>query len=132
MARLQMCQDPADLTQAGLWRLFDSQKRRVGKVHLHPLPEDSNLFREGRICELIEVAHGFSYYDPAVPVTEHQFPFDKGLDFESMFDDAVAVETYFVMCMKWKDGIAYRQGVGEVRKDLWEQQELDTINVMLG
>lgn len=39
---------------------------------------------------------------------------------------------YDVMCIKWENGIAYRQGVGRILYRVWEKVEKDTIHVMLG
>lgn len=39
---------------------------------------------------------------------------------------------YYVMCIRWEDGIAYRQGVGRIRKDAWLEVQKEEIYVMLG
>jgi hypothetical protein len=36
------------------------------------------------------------------------------------------------MWIEWKDGIAYRRALGRVEKKLWEQQDLEEIDVTLG
>jgi hypothetical protein len=41
-------------------------------------------------------------------------------------------EFYNVLWIEWKDGIAYRKGVGRVEKSMWEAQPLEWIQVTLG
>jgi len=36
------------------------------------------------------------------------------------------------MWIQWEDGIAYRKSVGRVFKHVWDEQELDEIDVILG
>ncbi len=41
-------------------------------------------------------------------------------------------ERYHVMSIEWKDRIAYRNGIGEVVKDLWEAQDREWVDLVLG
>ncbi|KAK0741827.1 heterokaryon incompatibility protein-domain-containing protein [Apiosordaria backusii] len=41
-------------------------------------------------------------------------------------------EYYYVMWVEWKDGIAYRRGLGTVAKSIWEAQDRQDIHLMLG
>ncbi|KAK1825792.1 heterokaryon incompatibility protein-domain-containing protein [Podospora conica] len=41
-------------------------------------------------------------------------------------------EVYFVLCIEWKDGIAYRRGLGRVKRAAWERQDLQDVDVVLG
>lgn len=50
-----------------------------------------------------------------------EFPFHTGL-----------YEHYHVMWIKWENGIAYRQGIGRIFKDVWDKTKKETIDVMLG
>ncbi|KAF2997838.1 hypothetical protein E8E13_001516 [Curvularia kusanoi] len=39
---------------------------------------------------------------------------------------------YGVLWVKWVDGIAYRHGCGYVKKEMWDEQEPEDINLILG
>jgi hypothetical protein len=41
-------------------------------------------------------------------------------------------EFYNVLWVEWEEGIAYRKGVGRVEKAVWEAQELEWIDLILG
>ncbi|KAK0670012.1 heterokaryon incompatibility protein-domain-containing protein [Cercophora samala] len=41
-------------------------------------------------------------------------------------------EFYWVMWVEWRDGIAYRRGLGRVVKSIWEAQDRKKIHLMLG
>lgn len=49
------------------------------------------------------------------------------------FDDAPCVsERYTVLWIKWKDGIAYRHGIGYIGRDIWEALPLEDVDLVLG
>ena len=48
------------------------------------------------------------------------------------YRDCKAQKFYFVMWIEWEDGIAYRKAVGMVDRDVWDQQNPTTIDVVLG
>lgn len=39
---------------------------------------------------------------------------------------------YGVLCIEWEDGIAYRKGCGLVKKDLWDQHDIEDVDLILG
>ncbi|KAK4035023.1 HET-domain-containing protein [Parachaetomium inaequale] len=41
-------------------------------------------------------------------------------------------DTYNVLWIEWKDGIAYRKGVGRILKSVWEAHETERIQLVLG
>ncbi|KAJ3575648.1 hypothetical protein NPX13_g3965 [Xylaria arbuscula] len=41
-------------------------------------------------------------------------------------------EYFYVLWIEWKEGIAYRKGIGRVHKDTWEAQQLEWIDLVLG
>jgi hypothetical protein len=41
-------------------------------------------------------------------------------------------EWYNVLWIEWKDGIAYRKGLGRVSKEAWESMDLEAVDVLLG
>jgi hypothetical protein len=41
-------------------------------------------------------------------------------------------EFYGVLWVEWTDGVAYRKGCGYVLKELWEEQDLEDVDLILG
>jgi hypothetical protein len=41
-------------------------------------------------------------------------------------------EFYNVLCLEWREAIAYRKGLGRVAKAIWENQILDWVDITLG
>jgi hypothetical protein len=41
-------------------------------------------------------------------------------------------EFYYVLWVEWKDGIAYREGMGRILKDAWEARDKEEIDLLLG
>ncbi|GKU08420.1 unnamed protein product [Fusarium langsethiae] len=56
----------------------------------------------------------------------------KFVDIETIDDEIRYEEFYGVLWVEWIDGVAYRKGCGYVKKQLWEEQELEEVNLILG
>ncbi|KAM0351046.1 hypothetical protein ACHAPU_002827 [Fusarium lateritium] len=56
----------------------------------------------------------------------------KFCDVEKEGDEMQYNEFYGVLWVEWTDGIAYRKGCGYVKKEFWEEQDLEDINIILG
>jgi hypothetical protein len=41
-------------------------------------------------------------------------------------------EFYNVLRVEWRDGVAYRKGIGRVWKDAWHRQKVETRDIVLG
>lgn len=41
-------------------------------------------------------------------------------------------QLYNVLRVEWKDGVAYRKGIGEIEREIWERQTLDPVDMILG
>jgi hypothetical protein len=41
-------------------------------------------------------------------------------------------EFYNVLCVEWQDKIAYRKGLGRIKKDFWEASTLEWADLTLG
>lgn len=41
-------------------------------------------------------------------------------------------DTFYVMCIKWEDGVAYRRGIGRIKHDIWLRERKEQICVTLG
>lgn len=50
----------------------------------------------------------------------------------SLCSDIGWYEFYNVLWIEWKDNIAYRKGLGRVFKEVWESQDLEQVDVILG
>lgn len=67
----------------------------------------------GLSCELVAISKGHDSLHPMEPEKE-TFTF------------------YNVLWIKWEDGIAYRRGVGRVKREIWESMELKDVDLVLG
>jgi hypothetical protein len=39
---------------------------------------------------------------------------------------------YYVLWIEWENGIAYRKGIGQIWKDMWEEQDREVIDLIMG
>lgn len=67
----------------------------------------------GYPCELVAISKGNDFVHPMEPDKE-QYTF------------------YNVLWVKWEDGIAYRRGVGRVKRETWESIDLEDVDLVLG
>lgn len=56
----------------------------------------------------------------------------KFCDIDKIGDEIEYKEFYDVLWIEWTDGIAYRKGCGFVKKELWEDQDLEGIDLIMG
>ncbi|KAF5678622.1 hypothetical protein FHETE_1174 [Fusarium heterosporum] len=56
----------------------------------------------------------------------------KFCDIQKMGHEIQYNEFYGVLWVDWSDGIAYRKGCGYVKKEIWEEQDLEDIDIVLG
>lgn len=42
------------------------------------------------------------------------------------------VDFYYVLWIEWKEGIAYRKGLGRVLKEAWDREATEVIDLILG
>lgn len=79
-------------------------------------------------CELVAISRGYAYEG------------DYGWNLAEWTHDerpkaggkGSKYEFYNVLWIEWEEGIAYRKGVGRVEKAVWEAQELEWIDLVLG
>lgn len=105
-------------------KLYDPSGNWAGSLILHTLQTDPLPPRES--CELLPLSLATVDTDSAAP---------PGVDtvlLPKRNRDCKACKFYFVMWIEWGDGIAYRKAVGKVDKDIWDQQNPTTIDVVLG
>lgn len=67
----------------------------------------------GYPCELVAISKGNDFVHPMEPEKE-EYTF------------------YNVLWVKWEDGIAYRRGVGRVKRETWESMDLKDVDLVLG
>lgn len=67
----------------------------------------------GYPCELVAISKGNDFVHP-MEADKGQYTF------------------YNVLWVKWEDGIAYRRGVGRVKRETWESMELEDVDLVLG
>ncbi|KAG6362294.1 hypothetical protein INS49_010524 [Diaporthe citri] len=69
--------------------------------------------KAGYPCELVAISKGNDFVHPMEPSKE-EYTF------------------YNVLWVKWEDGIAYRRGMGRVKRETWESMKLEDIDLVLG
>lgn len=67
----------------------------------------------GYPCELVAISRANDFVHPMEPGKE-EYTF------------------YNVLWVKWEDGIAYRRGVGHIKRETWESMELEDVDLVLG
>ncbi|CZR66242.1 uncharacterized protein PAC_16143 [Phialocephala subalpina] len=105
----------------------------AGAIQLHEDPlkgslisyEPAKVFQE-RWCELVAISRGHaqnSIEDLDLPEWEMR---------ERPKPEHHMYEFYNVLWIEWKEGVAYRKGIGRVMKDIWDCQALERIDLILG
>ena len=91
----------------------------------HPGSPEENSPQSGDTCELVVISKGFAYND------NYEYSMDEWKCKERP-RSGEKYEFYNVMWISWLDGIAYRNGIGRVPKKIWEKEELESIDLVLG
>lgn len=104
-------------------KLCDPLGKWAGSLMLHtslsgPLPI-------GESCELLALSL-------ATFSTDHFFNLGLDRELPPLYKTSEAYKFYNVMWIEWESGIAFRKAVGKVDKDVWDQQNPRTIDVVLG
>lgn len=116
--------------------LHSADETWVGFMHDILIPvsrEDTDLLA----CEVVCLSEGYvnvnreylverwelEWVEDAVPEVAH-FPQIRQAGYVYHF--------YNVMWLAWEDGIAYRRGLGRIWKPMWEKQELNEMEIVLG
>jgi hypothetical protein len=96
----------------------------AGILHLHNEPAESTI--PNTAVELIALSKGC-----ATPRNSFYEDFEEFLIDESLRSKGI-YNFYHVMWIEWENGIAYRKAIGRISQAMWEQQELEWIDLTLG
>ncbi|EHL01939.1 hypothetical protein M7I_1887 [Glarea lozoyensis 74030] len=80
----------------------------------------------GARLELVEIVTGFSADHNA------DYPYKSGIPPEMIPKIGNLYHYYYVLWIEWENGIAYRKGIGKIWKDMWEEQDRETIDLIMG
>ncbi|KAK9773157.1 putative Heterokaryon incompatibility protein-domain-containing protein [Seiridium cardinale] len=98
----------------------------VGALNVHRHDLGSNPLA-GSGLELAEVAYS---------QVSHNSDFAKDVFVEWDTDECPKTGSqykfYYVFWIQWRDGVAYREGLGRVLKNVWESQPKEDVNLFLG
>lgn len=112
--------------------LRDQEGNWAGALMLHePLFREADRKPDDRVkMELVEIASGSARNDARDLEPLHQILEEWDLDERPK--TGLCYEYYYVLWIEWKDEIAYRKGLGRVEKHVWESQDRDWIDLVLG
>ncbi|RGP79278.1 heterokaryon incompatibility [Fusarium longipes] len=106
-------------------KLCDTEQTWVGCLRVQTRTILWRLLSKKVKCELVAISQGYmnSNAHGWPRLDEHEALKNQGLD---------KFEFYNVLLIEWKDGIAYRQGIGRVDKSAWEAESREQIDLVLG
>ncbi|KAK2592919.1 hypothetical protein QQS21_009388 [Conoideocrella luteorostrata] len=120
-------EDPDERTPPRL-QVMDRNKNIVGTLRLNNVDELGH-FGNGvewngmRRLELVAICKGYS---------DDIFDFALAKQGGGAYADR-AEDCYFVLCIKWEDGVAFRQATGVVTAKAWEgEKETELVDLILG
>jgi hypothetical protein len=113
----------------------DKDGNWAGILHLPELisplaSSDENNIAQKEQCELVMLSKG--YY--RLPVKNKKWPEEDDPGFPISFDSSLSAvyEFYNVLWIEWRQGIAYRKAMGRIKKDIWERDATEWIDLILG
>jgi hypothetical protein len=130
-ARLYLA-EPLTYLYSPVVSIRNSQGYWVGVLQLQtPLPhknsDNSIHSEEMTACELVAISAGYAIGGlSSIAMVEWR------LQEPPSVSDGERYEYYNVLWVEWRDGIAYRKGLGRVVKSAWEAQDLEWIDLVLG
>lgn len=110
--------------------LRDKKSAWIGAIRLQEESTDNGRSLAGQEIELVEVALGRVPNDARQRLQHHQV-LDEW-DHEERPKNNDMYEYYYVLWVEWIDGVAYRKALGRVERSLWEAQERQDIDLVLG
>ncbi|KAK5656784.1 hypothetical protein OQA88_4332 [Cercophora sp. LCS_1] len=96
--------------------LLDEVGNEIGELSPNTKEDLEGIWNSGQdgvSCELVAVSKGFDFVQPQLP--EHE------------------IWTFYnVLWVEWCDGVAYRKGVGRVKRRAWEEARKENVDLVLG
>jgi hypothetical protein len=109
--------------------LRDKYGKWVGYMNFHDkdavdaLPKFNKALFTGHSLELVAISRGYALLKRG---SNNRMGLEEYLKVSGIY------EYYNVLWIKWEYGVAYRDGLGRVLKSVWEAQDLETVEVVLG
>jgi hypothetical protein len=106
-------------------KLCDSEETWIGCLRVQTRTILWRLLSKKVKCELVAISKGYIDSDAGgwPRLDEHE---------ELKIQELEKYEFYNVLLIEWKDGIAYRQGIGRVDKSAWDAGPREEIDLVLG
>ncbi|KAI0883551.1 HET-domain-containing protein [Annulohypoxylon maeteangense] len=120
------------LKRGGMVSLRDHGGNWAGALLLHePLLKEADRNGHYRIkVELVEIASGRVRNDSR-DIEPLKQPLEEW-DLDERPKSGLYYEYYYVLWVEWRDGVAYRKGLGRVEKRVWELQDREWVDLVLG
>ena len=110
--------------------LLDHYGKWTGMIKLHDNTHiaaiDNRGLGDSSELELVSISAGAATSETSLYKFEYMAVCRDGLK------NADVYEFYNVLWIEWKEGVAYRKGLGRVRKQAWERQATEWIDLTLG
>ncbi|KAF2099228.1 HET-domain-containing protein [Rhizodiscina lignyota] len=103
----------------------------AGVLRLHCRQDIEDLLKQSNSVptrtQLVAISRG------SIP-NNAEYPDDylEEYEFDERPKDSDVYEYYDVIWIVWEDGVAYRKALGRVTKKMWEAQDVETIDLVLG
>jgi len=92
---------------------------------LQPQSLNPSLSFVGVLCELVAISRGSQHIESRIRLSWELREFEQLQGLE-------VYEFYSVLWIEWDKGVAYRKGLGRIPKEIWEQLNLESIDLVLG
>ena len=113
-----------------MYFLEDNDGTWAGTIQLHDnalLSSSTNIFLDDSSkLELVSISAG------TTTCLKEPRTFRASQGDRAGMSDLYLFEFYNVLWIEWKEGIAYRKGLGRVIKEAWERQATEWIDLTLG
>ena len=110
------------------YSLLDKEGQWAGALRPHSSKSSEETFLDaGESCELVSISQG--------SVDNGEYINSNWIDEWYLPERPKVTERYYfhnVLWIGWEDGIAYRRGLGRVVNDVWKQEYVEEIMLILG
>jgi hypothetical protein len=131
-ATLRVCWNETDGDRAVIVRALDGSL--AGILH-YPREDLASRPLENRTLVAISqgcLLDGYGIHSGYPELLLSECPYGKDLRQKKFPERSGKYEFYNVLLVEWEDGVAYRKALGRIMKEVWEHQDIEMIDLILG